>query len=71
LMDEDGNVLEGKSKDKSLPLKKISFDLNAKDEGSEGSSSYRYAEWLPTNKKTIQSVKVYRDNNEFRLEANR
>jgi C1A family cysteine protease len=71
LMDEEGNVLEGKSKDKSLPLKKISFDLNEKDEGSEESSSYQYSEWLPSNKKTIQSVKVHLDNNEYRLVANR
>lgn len=69
LMDEDGNVLEGKNKVKSLPLKNISFDLNARDEGSEGSSNYQYSEWLPSNKKTIQSIKVYLDNDELQLEA--
>jgi hypothetical protein len=69
LMDEDGNVLEGKNKVKSLPLKNISFDLSVKNEGSEGSSSYLYSERLLSNKRTIQSVKVYHDNDELRLEA--
>lgn len=58
LMDEDGNVIEGKSKDKSLPLKKISFDLNAKDELSEGSVNYQYSSLFPSNKKQIQSLSL-------------
>jgi hypothetical protein len=69
LMDEDGNVLEGKTKDKSLPLKKISFDMYAKEVGSEETLNFQYSAWTPSNKKTIQSVKVYFDNDEVRLEA--
>jgi hypothetical protein len=58
LMDEDGNVLEGKNKAKSLPLKKISFDLNANGEVSEGSENHQYASFFPSNKKQVQSLSI-------------
>jgi hypothetical protein len=58
LMDEDGNVLEGKSKDKSLPLKKISFDLNANDESSDGSLRHQFTACIPSNKKQVQSLSI-------------
>lgn len=50
LMDEDGNILEGKNNVKTMPLKKISFDLYAKDVGSEETSNFQYTAWMPSNK---------------------
>jgi uncharacterized membrane protein len=65
LMDEDGNVLEGKSKDKSLPLKKISFDLNANDESSDGSLRHQFTACIPSNKKQVQSLSILVKNGFF------
>lgn len=69
LMDEDGNILEGKNNVKTMPLKKISFDLYAKDVGSEETSNFQYTAWIPSNKKSVQTVKLYRVDKEFRLDA--
>ena len=58
VMDENGTIFESNKQNKKLPLKSISFDLNASEATNSGVVMRNFQLWNPANKKQMQSLKI-------------